>query len=362
MLFFREQPTGTTLCYAGFIYVLRGREKSSSLSMGLHSLIVTFTICLPILPTGIYLLDTGLLDSFQIKSSVILISTLDYLVNPVINLATEYLPNWLIFLLGLVVIMVSFSLIENLLPISTLKDTKGLGCLSYRSNPLGMFLVGAVVTLLTLSVSLSLSILVPLHDRGYIRRESAIPYIMGASITTFVDTMAAAVLLNNQTAFTIVFVNMLEITFISILILSIFYNFYREIIQKTIDWIISNNRNIYLFLFIFLVTPIIILFFAPDCSYATTPSLCVNHITKELHWFEEDIIGIGWEPQGEGDERLKRLETNYLKQGYKYSKFPFKIEFLIVLFVVSIAAVSYKLIRRILKCKKNTGTPQSRFL
>ena len=57
---------------------------------------------------------------------------------------------------------------------------------------------GALVTLLTLSVSVSLSVLVPLNHRGYVRRENVIPYIMGAGITTFVDTLLAALLLTQS--------------------------------------------------------------------------------------------------------------------------------------------------------------------
>ena len=61
--------------------------------------------------------------------------------------------------------------------------------LLYR--PLVTFALGLAVTTLTMSVSVSLSVLVPLSARGYIRRENVIPYIMGANITTFVDTLVA---------------------------------------------------------------------------------------------------------------------------------------------------------------------------
>ena len=73
-----------------------------------------------------------------------------------------------------------------------------------------MFALGAMVTLITLSVSVSLSILVPLNHRGYVRRENAVPYIMGAGITTFVDTLLAAALLSNPAAFAVVVAQMVE--------------------------------------------------------------------------------------------------------------------------------------------------------
>ena len=67
--------------------------------------------------------------------------------------------------------------------------------------------------------SVSLSLLVPLSARGYVRRENLIPYIMGANITTFIDTLLAALLINNPMGFTIVLVQMITATFASLVIL-----------------------------------------------------------------------------------------------------------------------------------------------
>ena len=50
-----------------------------------------------------------------------------------------------------------------------------------------MFTLGALITAISMSVRLSLSILVPLSHRGFIRRENVIPHNMGANITTFID-------------------------------------------------------------------------------------------------------------------------------------------------------------------------------
>ena len=46
----------------GFLYVLRGRDRATSLSMGLLSLTVTATTYLPGLFLGVAMLQTGLLD------------------------------------------------------------------------------------------------------------------------------------------------------------------------------------------------------------------------------------------------------------------------------------------------------------
>ena len=123
---------------------------------------------------------------------------------------TGLLPAWAVFLVGLGISMVSFNLFDRCLPQATLKDSQvgWMSRLVYR--PWVMFLLGCLITTISMSVSISLSILVPLSARGFVRRENVIPYIMGANITTFVDTLLAAVLLKNPEAFTIVLVVMVS--------------------------------------------------------------------------------------------------------------------------------------------------------
>ena len=55
-----------------------------------------------------------------------------------------------------------------------------------------MFGLGCLVALITMSVSVALTVLVPLVAKGYVKREDILPYIMGANITTLGDTMLAA--------------------------------------------------------------------------------------------------------------------------------------------------------------------------
>jgi Na+/phosphate symporter len=86
-----------------------------------------------------------------------------------------------------------------------------------------MFLLGSAVTLLSMSVSVSVGLLVPLSARGYVRRENVIPYIMGANITTFIDTLIASILMNNPHSFTIVFVEMLSVSLVSLTVLTTLY-------------------------------------------------------------------------------------------------------------------------------------------
>jgi Na+/phosphate symporter len=243
----------------GFLYVLRGRDRATSLSMGLLSLTVTATTYLPGLLIGAAILQAGALDGLQLHSGALLHSIVDLTVQPVAGVAVSLLPDWGVFLLGLGVIWFSFNLFDRCLPQMTLKESQ-LGWMSrlvYR--PWVMFVLGALVTMISMSVSLSLAILVPLSARGFVRRENVIPYIMGANITTFVDTLLAAVLLNNPYAFTIVLVEMFSITVVSIFILAIVYRRYERGMLHLVDWVTACNRNLVLSIAAILMVPVVLI-------------------------------------------------------------------------------------------------------
>jgi Na+/phosphate symporter len=244
--------------FVGFLHVLRGNDRVTCLSMGLLSLMVTATTYLPSLFLGMAILRSGVLDGVQLRSGAVLLSVVDQAVAPVSGLLTSVLPSWAVFLVGLGVIWLSFNLFDRCLPQLALgqQEAGWLARLTYR--PLVMFGLGALVTLISMSVSLSLAILVPLSARGFVRRENVIPYIMGANITTFVDTLLAAVLLDNPWSFTLVLVQMVSITFVSIVILVIAYRRYERVMLKSVSLMTANNRNLALFMAAIFLVPIIL--------------------------------------------------------------------------------------------------------
>ncbi len=246
--------------FIGFVYVLRGRHRGTSLSMGLLSLIVTGSTYIIALGVGLLLLISGWLDGIQLQSGTLLTSVTDHVFDPITAVLLSFLPRWSLFLVGFGIIMISFNLFDKCLPQMSLKESH-LGRMSRLVyQPWVMFVLGALITLISMSVSVSLSILVPLSQRGFVRRENVIPYIMGANITTFVDTLLAAVLLNNPTSFTVVFVEMLSIAIVSFIILAVFFETYQEKTLDLVNGITENNRNLAIFMITILIVPIVLLF------------------------------------------------------------------------------------------------------
>ncbi len=245
--------------FLGFLYILRGRDKAASLSMGLLSMGVTGTTHLAGLVAGVWMLQSATFDRFQLQSGHQLSALIDGLFTPITEPLVEYLPNWLLFVLGIALIIISFNLFDRCLPEMAIKDSQvgQISRLVYR--PWVMFALGAVVTLLCMSVSISLGILVPLSQRGFIRQENVIPYIMGANITTFIDTLLAAVLLNNPEAFVVVLVEILSMTVISILILMVAYRPYEHAMLGFVHWTTASNKNLTIFMISIFALPIFLL-------------------------------------------------------------------------------------------------------
>lgn len=215
--------------FVGLIYVLRGHEQRTSLLTGLLALIITGTAYIPAVPLGLLLLNaTPFQVRIRVPGGASAGSALDTLLEPPVELATTHLPDAAVFGLGMILTIVSLSLIDRALPEFHLEDNvfSGVSRLLYR--PSVSFVLGPAITLVTMSVSVSLSLLVPLSVRGYIRRENLVPYIMGCNISTFIDTLIAGLLLRNAAAADIVVVQMLSVTFVSLAILAFFYRAFEQ--------------------------------------------------------------------------------------------------------------------------------------
>ncbi len=248
------------ILFIGFIYVLRGRNRSTSLSMGLLSFTVTGTLQIGSLIIGTLLLMSGWLERFDFGDGVALVAITDLIFDPISHFLQSFLPTWALFVVGLVVILFTFSLFDKCLPEMTIKESQVGRVSRLVYQPMIMFLLGSAVTLVSMSVSVSLSILVPLSHRGFVRRENVIPYIMGANITTFIDTLLAAVLLNNHAAVSVVLAEMLGVALSALIVLLFAFRTYERSSLRFVGWVTEHNLNLALFMFTLFIIPLILVF------------------------------------------------------------------------------------------------------
>ena len=247
--------------FIGFLYILRGRSRMASLSMGLLSLAVAWSIQLPAIPVGLSLLASGRLDGLQLGGGADLKGLFDIVLDPVSQTLRGLLPDWGVFLMGLALILGSFNLLDRCLPQMSLKESQVGGLGRYAYKPWVMFTLGSLVTLISMSVSVSLGLLVPLSERGLVRRENVAPYIMGANITTFIDTLLVAVLVQNPDAFTVVLTEMLSLGVVALLVLVIRYSVYERALLRAVDWVLFSRGHLAAFMFSLFVVPVILLAF-----------------------------------------------------------------------------------------------------
>lgn len=251
---------GLMVLQLGIIYVLQGHEHRTALSAGILSLLLTGSIMIVSLPMGIIFLRSGWLHGISLPMLEGLAGGLDQAMKPLVTPLAAWLPGWAVFLVGVGVVTVSFQLIDSALSKLDLKQTT-LGQanrLIYR--PPIMFLLGFLVTLVTLSVSISLGILVPLSARGYMRRENIIPYVMGANISTLIDTLVAAMLLGDSRGVAIVFSHMAAATVVSLLVIVFAYSAYERSVSRLLGWIVRKRLHFAIFLGLMIITPLILVF------------------------------------------------------------------------------------------------------
>lgn len=243
----------------GLAYVLRGHKKRTSLLVGSLALIVTVTIYVFALPLGLVMLDVSVgTIRIDLPTEAGVASLIDLIFGPPVALASKMLPDWGVFLLGLGATVLSLNLIDKALPELDLEEHVfgRVSRLLYR--PAVTFVLGLILTLLTMSVSVSLGLLVPLSVRGYIRRENLVPYIMGCNISTFIDTLIAGLLLRNPVATDVVLTQMVSILIVSLIVLAFFYRAYERFTLRIALWLNRRQRRMIIFFALILVVPLIL--------------------------------------------------------------------------------------------------------
>lgn len=243
----------------GFIYALRGHDQWTALTAGVLSLLLTGSIQLATLPMGLLILSRGWLDALPVPALAGLATVVNLGLEPLINPLAAILPDWALFAAGVGLVTLSFRLFDRALPQMRLErtDLGQIPRLVYR--PEVMFLMGLTITLVTLSVSISVGILVPLSARGYMRRENLLPYILGANVSTFVDTLVAGALLGDPRAVTVVVTHIVCAAIVSLPLILVAYRPYERAISNTLAWITRRRRNFALFLGIILVIPVVLI-------------------------------------------------------------------------------------------------------
>ncbi len=245
----------------GLVALARGQPREKCLAMGVLSFLVTYSVYLPAIAFGWVLLKLGALDWFSIGTPEIILDYIDRIFGPILLRISEFrLPAILVFLFALVAIYAGLALFDKAFGRREEQELKSPRMHRYLQHPAVAFLVGALITLASTSVSLSLGLLVPLYLHGYIDRRKIVPYMMGANITTFIDTLVAAIVMGGGVYANIVLLEMGSVTLFSILALAT-YRRYSRAIDAAYTAVFHSNWALGGFVVLLFAAPLALLFY-----------------------------------------------------------------------------------------------------
>jgi sodium-dependent phosphate cotransporter len=208
---------------------------------------------------GYGILKAGILDGVQWHASSELNTVIDAVWGPLVDLASNALPGPLLFPVGLAVILASFKLLDQVLP-SLDGERHAATREHWLKRPWPMFALGCLAALLTLSVSVALTVLVPLASKGYVDRREALPYIAGANITTLADTLVAAMILGNPVGVQVVLAEAIAVAVITLLLLAVAYRPLARAVLGLEEWIVDTTPRLVLFVVGLFLLPVGLLF------------------------------------------------------------------------------------------------------
>ncbi len=121
------------------------------------------------------------------------------------------------------------------------------------------FIFGFIITLLTMSLSISLAIMIPLYERKVINRKMLIAYILWANISTLFDTLLLWILSESKLWLNII-ISFIFSVLIVVIIYLVFFKLYSKIIIFFSDLVLLHKKRFMLFVMIVMILPIFLMF------------------------------------------------------------------------------------------------------
>lgn len=205
------------------VYALRGGEgrRMAPVSTAVMALSATALIYVPGAVIGLVLLQWGPFQGIDIQFPAQFTDLIDFVYGGLLALIESW-PPLILFLGGLGILLLAFKLIDTVVP-ELSDETIESSRMSWLKRKWPMFGLGCLVALVAMSVSVALTVLVPLVAKGYVKREEILPYIIGANITTLGDTLLAAFLLHSPAAVRVVVASIFGTSVVSLLLLAFLY-------------------------------------------------------------------------------------------------------------------------------------------
>jgi sodium-dependent phosphate cotransporter len=138
-------------------------------------------------------------------------------------------------------------------------DTEWLRTRFFRrfGNRWTAFGLGALVTGVTTSVAFSLGVAVPLYNRDYVTRREVVPYVLGANVGTFVDTVAVAVLLDSPRGVAVV-LSVVAVGAVVTVGSLVWFPTYVRAVERVQTRLVTDRRYLTAFLLSLVAAPVVL--------------------------------------------------------------------------------------------------------
>lgn len=244
----------------GAVEDLRARRREArSAYIGVTALVATAVTYLPAMGLSWLALERGALAGLRLEGRR-LHGIVEAIFERTLGDASG-LPAAGLFLAGLVTLLVAFKAFDGALPDLGARPGPLLPADHVVYRPWFMFAVGLVTTALTLSVSMSLTLLVPLAARGYVRRENVWPYVLGANVTTLVDTLFAGALVGHPDSARMVALLMASVALVSLPAVFVFPVAFGRTLDRAASLATASPRAILAFVAMLLFVPLALVAF-----------------------------------------------------------------------------------------------------
>lgn len=223
-------------------------------SLGLLTFLLTHSVYVPALVLGYLSLPLVLAVSGTDASVPDAADGTPDLLSGLTEAVVALVGPWAAFLLAFGCILLSLRLFDRLLDSVDKRRLRRRYVRNLNDKWLS-FTIGLVLTGVTTSVAFSLGIVVPLYNRGHIKRAEILPFVLGANIGTLVDTLVVAVALDTATGVTIV-TALLAIGLVISVLLLLAYPTYSGVVDAVQSRLLADRRYFVAVLLSLVVVPL----------------------------------------------------------------------------------------------------------
>lgn len=229
--------------------------RTAATSIGIFALVLSAIVYLPAMLIAVPLLEGNAFDAILPSGRFEAPDVVQAATGWFVDAVADAVPGRLLFLAGLALLLLSVRLIDRSLPEAT--DTARLEeNHDWRDRRWVMFGVGSLVALVTMSVSVALTVLVPAVAKGHFRRRQVVPYIMGANITTLGDTLLTAVIIGNPSGIAVVLAELVATASITLLLVAFAYRPLVQGVEALTDWMLASRYRMLGFVAVLVCVPL----------------------------------------------------------------------------------------------------------